>query len=84
MSIKKLSNSPEERTFCESEPGPGRRDAGIVPYLGTTPASEVYLATVHLAVEDRAGLFYNQRCNYCVFKEKFGGRGSGKVKAMVR
>ena len=39
---------------------------------------------VHLAVEDQAGLAYNQPCNYCVFKEKFGGRGSGEVKEMVR
>lgn len=50
---------------------------------GPGPGIGVHLAGVHLAVEDQAGLFYNQSCNYCVFKEKFGGRGSGEVKEMV-
>jgi hypothetical protein len=38
---------------------------------------------VHLAVEDQAGLLYNQECKYDNFKEIVDGRGSGEVNEMV-
>jgi hypothetical protein len=61
----------------------GRRDGGRRGGTSQAPGAGPGVR-VHLSVEDQAGLFYNQMYNYRVFKEEIGGRGSGKVKELVR